>query len=367
MTFSCQGFDLVFEELGARELKKIARPVCVYRLRMPAESKAAPDLGAALQLPDKPSITVLPFSNISGDPEQEYFAGGILEDILTGLARLRWLFVIARNSSFSCKGRNVDVRQGGRELGVRCILGGSVRRGGNRIRITGQFIEAETGNHLWAERYDRAFDDVFAIQDEITENVIGCIQPGVYAAEYYRLKRKPPQSLDAWESFIRGLFLCSQRSDARTKDALKIFDRAARAWSPCYAQAHGLRVVNLAWSTFQGWENRETALAEVAESADRTVACDPGESWAYLAYGFIAFADPCDSNAVSAFSRAIDTSPNFAYAHGLFGVAYAFDCQPEQAHRVNRSGCPILKAEVHANSASVTCALITTMWKKPYR
>ena len=187
--------DLAFEDLGERELKNIARPVRVYRLRAPAESKAPSLPGADLPLPDKPSIAVLPFTNMSGDPEQGHFADGIAEDILTGLARLRWLFVIARNSSFTYKGRHVDVRQVGRELGVRYVLEGSVRKGGNRIRITGQLIEAETGAHLWAERYDRALDDVFAIQDEITDSVIGCIQPQVYAAEHERLKRKPPQRL----------------------------------------------------------------------------------------------------------------------------------------------------------------------------
>ena len=322
--------DLVFEDLGERELKNIARPVRVYRFRTPTESKAAPAPGAALQLPDKPSIAVLPFLNMSGDPEQEYFADGIVEDILTGLSRLRWLFVIARNSSFSYKGRNVDVRQVGRDLGVRYVLEGSVRRGGNRIRITGQLIEAETGNHLWAERYDRALDDVFAIQDEITESVIGCIQPEVYAAEHDRLKRKPPQSLDAWESFIRGMFLYSQHSDAGTKDALNMLERAIEL-DPCYAQAHGLRAVCLAWRAFQGWENRDTAFAEAAEGADRAVVCDPEEPWAYLAHGFIAVGNRRDSEAVSAFSRAIDASPNFAYAHGLLGAAHAFGGRPDQA------------------------------------
>jgi len=322
--------DLAFEDLGERNLKNIARPVRVYRLRTREESKADPAPEAPLQLPDKPSIAVLPFLNMSGDPEQEYFADGIVEDILTGLSRLKWLFVIARNSSFSYKGRNVDVRQVGRELGVRYVLEGSVRKGGNRIRITGQLIEAETGNHLWAERYDRALDDVFAIQDEITESVIGCIQPGVYIAEHDRLKRKPPQSLDAWESFVRGLFLYSQHSDASTKDALKMLERAI-ALDPCYAQAHGLRAVCLAWRTFQGWENRDTAFAKAAEGADRAVACDPGEPWAYLARGFIAIPSRLYSESVAAFSRAIDESPNFAYAHGLLGCAHAFGGRPDLA------------------------------------
>ena len=322
--------DLAFEDLGERELKNIARPVRVYRLRMPAESKAPPGPGVALPLPDKPSIAVLPFFNMSGDPEQGHFADGIAEDILTGLSRLRWLFVIARNSSFTYKGRHVDVRQVGRELGVRYVLEGSVRKGGNRIRVTGQLIEAATGNHLWAERYDRALDDVFAIQDEITDSVIGCIQPEVYAAEHDRLKRKPPQRLDAWESFVRGMFLYSQHSDAGTKEALSMLDRAIEL-DPRYAQAHALRAVCLAWRAFQGWEDREAAFAEAGEGADRAVASDPGEPWAYLAHGFIAIAKWRDVEAVGAFRRAIDANPNFAYAHGLLGAAHAFGGRPDQA------------------------------------
>jgi len=322
--------SLDFENMGVHELKNIARPVRVYRVRMPTESTAEAISSATLELPDKPSIAVLPFSNMSGDPEQEYFADGIVEDILTGLARLKWLFVIARNSSFSYKGRNVDVRQVGRELGVRYILEGSVRKGGNRIRITGQLIEAETGSHLWAERYDRALDDIFAIQDEITESVIGCIQPGVYAAEHDRLKRKPPQSLDAWESFVRSLFLYSQHTDASTKQALKLLARAINL-DPCYAQAHGLKAVCSAWRAFQGWGDRHQAFLEAAESVDQAVACDPNEPWACIAQGFIAVANRRDSEAVEAFRRAIDTSPSFSYAHGLLGAAHAFGGQSDQA------------------------------------
>src|SRR5512132_567494 len=321
--------DLAFDDLGERELKNIARPVRVYRLRTPAESKV-PSPSVGLPLPDTPSIAVLPFTNMSGDPEQEHFADGIAEDILTGLSRLRWLFVIARNSSFTYKGRHVDVRQVGRELGVRYVLEGSVRKGGSRIRITGQLIEAETGAHLWAERYDRALDDVFAIQDEITDNVIGCIQPQVYAAEHERLRRKPPQSLDAWESMVRGMFLYSQHSDTSTKEALTMLDRAIEL-DPGYAQAHGLRAVCLAWRAFQGWENRDTAFTQAAEGADRAVACDPGEPWAHLARGFIGIAKLRDSEAVGAFSRAVDASPNFAYAHGLLGAAHALGGRPDQA------------------------------------
>ena len=321
---------LGFEDLGERALKNIARPMRVYRIGTPAESRAAPVSGPALSLPDKPSIAVLPFFNMSGDPEQEYFADGIAEDIITGLSRLTWLFVIARNSSFTYKGRHVDVRQVGRELGVRYVLEGSVRKSGNRIRITGQLVEAQTGNQLWANHYDRALEDVFAIQDEITESVIGCIQPEVYAAEHDRVKRKPPQSLDAWGSFVRAMFLYSQHSDTSTDEALNMLERAI-ALDPSYAQAHGLRAVCLAWRAFQGWENRDAAFTEAAECADRAVACDPEEPWAYLAHGFIAIATWRDSDAVDAFSRAVDASPNFAYAHGLLGAAHALGGRSDRA------------------------------------
>jgi TolB-like protein/class 3 adenylate cyclase len=322
--------ELAFEDLGERQLKNIARPVRVYRVQGPAESKVASTRGEALPLPDKPSIAVLPFTNMSGDAEHEYFADGIAEDIITGLSRLRWLFVIARNSSFAYKGRNVDVRQVGRELGVRYILEGGVRKGGNRVRITGQLVEADTGNHLWAERYDRAPDDVFAIQDEITDNVIGCIQPELYAAEHGRVQRKPPQNLGAWESFVRGMFLYSRHSDKGTKEALDMLARAIEL-DHNYAQAHGLRAVCLAWRAFQGWEDRDTVFAEVAEGANRAVACDPQEPWAYLAHGFVAQAKRRNSDAVGAFSRAIDASPNFAYAHGLLGSAHSAGGRPAQA------------------------------------
>jgi adenylate cyclase len=322
--------ELGFEDLGEHELKNIARPVRIYRIRTKSESKTVSALAATLPLPDKPSIAVLPFLNMSGDPQQEYFADGIVEDIITGLSRLRWLFVIARNSSYTYKGRNVDVRQVGRELGVRYVLEGSVRKSGNRIRITGQLVEAETGNHLWAERYDRVLDDVFAIQDEITGSVIGCIQPELYAAEHDRVKRKPPRNLDAWECFIRGMFLYSQHSDASTKEALSMLDRAGKL-DPCYAQAHGLRAVCLVWRSFQGWENRDRSFAEAAAEADHAVTCDPQESWAHLAHGFIALGRWHDSEAVGAFGRAIESSPNFAYAHGLLGAAHAFGGRPDQA------------------------------------
>ena len=168
-----------------------------------------------LALPDKPSIAVLPFQNMSGDPEQEYFADGMVEDIITDLSRIKWLFVIARNSSFVYKGSAVDVKQVGRELGVRYVLEGSVRKAGNRVRITAQLIEAESGAHVWAERYDRALDDIFAVQDEMTLSVVGAIEPSLRQAEIERVKRKRPENLDAYDLVYAGAAALVSINDAR--------------------------------------------------------------------------------------------------------------------------------------------------------
>jgi adenylate cyclase len=198
--------DVAFEDLGEQQVKNIARPVHVWRIRLGAKSAVSASLG----LPDKPSIAVLPFANMSADPEQEFFADGIAEDVITALSRYPSLFVIARNSSFTYKGRAVDVKQIGRELGVRYVLEGSLRKAGNRIRVTAQLVEAETGNHIWAERYDRGLADIFAVQDEIAQAVTIAIAPAIADAEQHRAMRKPPGSLDAWAAYQRGLWHLSK-------------------------------------------------------------------------------------------------------------------------------------------------------------
>ena len=198
------------------------------------------------------------------------------------------------------------------------------------MRVTTQLTDAIAGNQLWAERFDRALDDVFAIQDEITENVVGSIEPELYAAELGRLKQKPPQNLDAWECFIKAMFLYSQHTDDGTKEAGEMLDRAI-ALDGGYARAHGLRAVNLAWRAFQGWEEPDTAFANATEAANRAIQCDPQEPWAYLAHGFVNMAAMRNAESVAAFQRAVDASPNFAYAHGLLGAAHAFGGRPAAA------------------------------------
>src|SRR5438477_2995437 len=246
--------DCVFEDLGEQSLKNIVRPVRVYRLRPEIGPRASRPLSgvdaagtaavqpAALPLPDKPSIAVLPFQNMSGDPEQEYFVDGMVEEIITALSRIRWLFVIARNSSFTYKGQAVDVKRVGRELGVRYILEGSVRKAGQRVRISGQLIDTETGTHLWANRFDGCLEDVFDLQDELTMSVVGAIEPTLRKAEIERARRKRPESLDAYDFYLRALPFASTAMPEDAEKALPLLEQAIQL-DPDYSVAHAL----IAW------------------------------------------------------------------------------------------------------------------------
>src|SRR5258705_9978248 len=203
--------DIGFDDMGLQTLKNIAEPMRAWRIQLGGDAASTIQSGTssihpqALPLPDKPSIAVLPFQNMSGDPEQEYFADGMVEDIITGLSRSKSLFVIARSSSFTYKGKAVDIKQIGRELGVRYVLEGSVRKAGNRVRITGQLVDAATGNHIWADRYDSTLEDIFDLQDRVTMSVIGAIAPQLERAEIARAQRKPTESLQAYDYYLRAL------------------------------------------------------------------------------------------------------------------------------------------------------------------
>ncbi len=228
-----------FVDLGEQTLKNIARPVRACRVDVTCAAEAS---RRALTLPDRPSIAVLPFENISGDPEQEYFTDGMVEDIITGLSRIKWLFVIARNSSFAYRGRAIDIKQVGRELGVRYVLEGSVRRGGNRLRITGQLIEAETGTHVWADKYDGVPEDVFDLQDRITETIVGIIEPSVRRAEIERARRKRPENLDAYELYLRALPYTQSAMSVDASIAIEHLQKAVKL-DPDYAVAHAALAV----------------------------------------------------------------------------------------------------------------------------
>jgi len=234
-----------FADGGSQSVKNIAQPIHVWHWQ-PGGQEAVQDPAVeqvdALQLPDKPSIAVLPFDNMSGDPEQEYFTDGITEDIITGISKLRWLFVIARNSSFVYKGQGIDVTQVSRELGVRYVLEGSVRRAGNRIRINAQLLDATTGMHVWAERYDRELVDIFDLQDEITANIVTAIGPEVTLAEIERARRKRPENLDAWDQYLRALPLIHQIKKEAIAEAKKQLQLAIKL-DPNFVAAHAA----LAW------------------------------------------------------------------------------------------------------------------------
>ncbi len=224
--------DLGFEDIGEQQLKNIARPVRVYQVPIAGNAAVKPPLA----LPDKPSLAVLPFQNLSGDPEQEYFVNGIVEEIVTAISRLPWLFVIARNSSFAYKGKSPDLRQVGRELGVRYVLEGSVRKASNRVRITGQLIDTTGGTHIWADRFDGALDNIFELQDQIAANVVGAIEPKLRQSEIERAARKPTKSLDAWDLNLRALALRHQYTEASIREAIVLLRRALEI-DPSYAPA----------------------------------------------------------------------------------------------------------------------------------
>jgi adenylate cyclase len=268
---------LVFEDLGEQQVKHIARPIRVYRVREAGPAIGDPSELAPVQLalPDKPSIAVLPFQNMSGDPEQEFVADGIAEDIITALSRYPSLFVIARNSCFTYKGRAIDVKQVGRELGVRYVLAGSLRKSGNRIRVTSQLLEAETGKHLWAERYDRELADIFAVQDEITEAVTVAIAPAIDEAERQRALRKHPANLDAWSAHQRGLW----HFDMATKNDYQLaetFFQQAVDLDPKFADGYcGLGVVQLYAATGFGTRSVADALSSIGLLARQALSLAP--------------------------------------------------------------------------------------------
>jgi TolB-like protein/class 3 adenylate cyclase/Flp pilus assembly protein TadD len=319
-----------FEDLGEQQVKNIARPLRVYRLHdAPDASGTEASDPPALALPDKPSIAVLPFQNISDDTEQEYFADGISEDIITALSKVRWFFVVARNSSFTYKGKAVDVKQVSRELGVRYALEGSVRKAGNRFRITAQLIDATTGNHVWAERYDRELTDIFAVQDEITERVVAAIEPQLYAAEHFRSQRKPPESLDAWECVVRALSFFGQGTRAGDMEAEALCRRAI-AIAPSYGQAHSLLAWMLARHATRSGDLRAMLLDASAE-ARTALGFDEQDPWAHLAYGMVLFRGRRHSDAERAVRRALDCNPNFALAHASLGWLLAVRGAHEEA------------------------------------
>jgi len=312
--------DCDYEYLGERALKNMERPVRLYRPRWdgPNARTASPRLA----LPDRPSIAVLPFNAMSADQEQDLFSDGLTEDITTALSKLKGFFVIARNTMFTYKGKPVDVRAIGRELGIRYVLEGSVRKSGSRVRVTAQLIDAASEAHLWAERYDGDLGDIFVIQDEITASIVARIGPELLAAEHARESPKPHHGLDAWECVVRAVFLCSQLSEESSRKMLPLLDRAI-GLAPDYAQALALKGWITMWRAFQGWEDMGYALALARDVIQQAIAADDKEPWAYLAQTMTAYATRDDTLAMAAVSQAVALNPNSAFAHGQLGLAHA--------------------------------------------
>ena len=311
--------DIGFEDTGEQRLKNIARPVRVHRVRFDGITKSVP----ALPLPSKPSIVVLPFDNMSADSGEDYFADGVVEEITTALSRIRWLFVIARNSSFTYKGRAVDVKQIGRELGVRYALEGSVRRANNRLRVNAQLIDAVTGHHVWAERYDWQLAEIFALQDEITERVVAAVEPQLYAAEGIRARRKQPENLDAWECVVRALSYVNTRSQSDYAIARDLLERAIDL-DPAYAQAYALFAYVTALQVMYGWQSREPTLVRALDAAQKAVVLDSDDAWAHCALGFVYGMIRKPEQGLVEQEKAIALNPNFALAHTYLGAALAY-------------------------------------------
>jgi TolB-like protein len=272
---------------------------------------------------DRPAIAVLPFVNMSGEPEQEYFSDGISEDIITALSRLRWFFVIARNSSFAYKGKSVHTREIAEELGVGYLVEGSVRKSGDRVRITAQLNDAATGSQLWAERYDRSLADVFEVQDEITGAIVGAIEPQVYAAENFRAQRKPPESLDAWDLVMRALshYWRVTREDNIAAQALL---EKAIAIDPNYVQALAVLAVSHTFGAHMGWEDKAIAVPAAERAALAAIRADSEDPWGHLAIASVFVSSGRFVDAVGEFEQALRLNPNFALAHGYYGLVLSY-------------------------------------------
>jgi TolB-like protein/class 3 adenylate cyclase len=321
--------DLNFEDAGEQHLKNIARPVRTYRLRLdrrPAQGKPA------LPLPDKPSIAVLPFQNMSGDPEQEYFADGIVEDIITALSRFKQLFVIARNSSFTYKGRAVDVKQVGRELGVRYVLEGSVRKAADRVRITGQLVDALTGGHLWADRFDGTLENLFDLQDQITASVVGAMTPKLEQAEIERAKRKPTESLDAYDYYLRGMAIVDQGTKEAVSEALRLFNKSVDL-DPNFASGYGMAAYCYVLRKIGGHTTEpDQERAETARLVGRAVDLGRDDALALTRGGAaLAYVVGDLRGGATLVERALQINPNLATAWHFAGWVRAFLGEPEAA------------------------------------
>jgi adenylate cyclase len=321
---------LEYEYLGDQEIKNIAKRIRAYRAKTKTTMIQTNSVEHS-QLPDRPSIAVLPFGNMSGDPEQEYFADGIAEDVITALSKFRWFFVIARNSSFTYKGKTVDVKTVAQDLGVRYVLEGSVRKAGKRVRITAQLIDAPTGHHVWAERYDRDLEDIFAVQDEITESIVTSISPEFLSAEMQRAQRRDVRSLGAWDHIMRAAYHHSRYSKEDSTEAQRLLQNAIEL-DPLNAEGFCLLALTHLMQVQFGWsESAHQSIQKAADAAKKAVTIDDRDAWAHTAVGLVDLISRRYDDAIRRLKRAIDLNPNLANAYGALGQALALAGEYEAA------------------------------------
>jgi len=332
-----QRLPFKYESLGEQKVKGFEEPVRVYTVGVgdgqavpPPDPVVRPEK-PALELPDKPSIAVLPFTNMSGDPDQEYFADGITEDIITELSKFRWFFVIARNSTFVFKGQAIDLRQVGRDLGVRYVLEGSVRKAANRVRVTSQLIDAETGNHVWAERYDRSLEDIFELQDEITATIAGAIEPELAGSERKRALRKPTEHLGAWDLLQRGAALLWQNDRTSLLDGLEII-RQAVALDPSFGEAYGYLAFGAFCLLVYEWTDEPDAILQQGiADAGRAISIEHRDYFAHHALGRLNTIAGGHPAAVRALETCVNLNPNFALGYVGLAEAHVYAGSPEAA------------------------------------
>ncbi len=324
--------SLDYEFLGEQRVKNITEPVRAYRVILEsAEARVTPREPVPLELPDKPSIAVLPFDNMSGDPKQDFVCDGIAEDLITALSKIRAFSVIARNSTFVYKNSAVDVRQVAADLGVRYVLEGSVRRSGRRIRVTAQLIDADTGHHLWAERYDREFDDLFDLQDEMTQTIAGAMEPELNAAERGRAVSKPPGDCDTWELYQRALWHMWKYEEDAVNTAIEMFQQVNRA-DPNFAPAWAYLAYSRYVTVVQGWaDDPDARLAEGLEAATTGILCDENDAIPYFAAGRIYMMMGEHDNAVASLNRSLEIDPSFAKSYHGLGFALALAGRADEA------------------------------------
>jgi adenylate cyclase len=313
--------DFAFKDIGDQSLKNLSQPVHAWQWSKHTTKSKYYSKTESLELPDKPSLAVLPFDNMSGDQNQDYFADGIAEDIITGLSRFRSLFVIARNSSFTYKNSAVDIRSVGQQLGVRYVLEGSVRHAANRVRVTAQLIEAVTGNHLWAEQFDRELEDIFAVQDEITQRIVGALHPEISTAEWERARRKSPDSLNAWALYHQGIHHLYQYSKVDNAEARRLFRQAIER-DDRFAAAYSMLAYACFMAVFDALTDyRVDQLTESFDMAQKAVRLDDRDAMAHAILGRVLSMRHEHDLAIAEIDKAIELNPNLAQAQFGRGLA----------------------------------------------